>query len=627
MPSVVPAVVQFDELRRTRWRLKMRSGYLWIQDRLYYLYAKKRAIYYRDTRELRAELAGLPVDGTVQVKVEGIPWTNWHLEGRTIVVSLMGLEGRAGYCANLTWDLSLLDFFKSGAEAAPDNFINVAYDYKAWNATTKGFDVNSIVENFRIGSMDVLHRMPADYVRGAPVVITDDTVKPWDGRGTQLQFKIVEPSREIQVNGEPNLVLNPHFSEYPTGQPSVPGRWYLTEPTGAARVEGSGYVDRAMLAIDGTGKVAQDVEVVGGSPVVVEAWYQGDGSGEAFLELAFKTPASGRQIVDTSGNPIGWDPDFGVYSVRVSGQVSRDWSRLSVVLGQGTEFDPADALYPDVCDRIEIRLWKNSANRVRFGAVRSAVGVRPGQYIYVPDSGTVEYETDPSGFYRHHPREMFPYEDAWDADANPVNDESHGGFLAVTEDGAPVDEDLGLGELVYDDPAAYGTGYPQGVVAHPSGVRHLFGRRNLPYAKVDGYQKLRQTQIFDLENQPPSLREVTVPTRAARPGSVVLASPGNMYRDQSGLPRLVVSPLTGAAEFVAALFSDGFGNGIVGDWVEIFTSGAAQASPSGMYTNHAGRVSTRVSSTDHVPGSGVAELYFRHYASQFVGSLIIDVGS
>ena len=91
MPSVVPAVVQFDELRRTRWRLKMRSGYLWIQDRLYYLYAKKRAIYYRDTRELRAELAGLPVDGTFQVKVEGIPWTNWHLEGRTIVVSLMGL--------------------------------------------------------------------------------------------------------------------------------------------------------------------------------------------------------------------------------------------------------------------------------------------------------------------------------------------------------------------------------------------------------------------------------------------------------------------------------------------------------------------------------------------------------
>ena len=627
MTTVVQAVVQHDELRRTRWRLKLRSGYMWIRDRMYYLYAKKRAIYYRDTRELRSELAGLPVDGTVAVKVEGIPWSSWHIEGREIVVSLMGLEGRAGYWANLNWGSTPWDFFKSSAEAGADNYVAVAYDYKTWNATTKSFDVYSLTENFRIGAMDVAHRMPSDYVRGAPVIFTDDTILPWDGRESQLQFKIVEPTRELQLNGETNLVLNPHFNVAVSGSPQTPARWYLTTPSGASREDGSGYVGNNFLAVDGTGAVLQDVEILGGNPVVVEAWYQGDGSGYAGLELAFKTSASGRPIVDPSGVIIGYDPDFGVYSVRTSGQVTNEWTKVSLVLGQGTEFDPADALYPDICDRIEVRLRNESSSRVRFGAVRLAVGVRPGQYMYVPDSGTLEYETDPSGFYRHHPREMFPYEDAWDVDANPVNDESHSGFLVVSEDGEPEDTCLGLGALTWEDPGVYGTGYPQGVVPHPDGVRHEFGRRNLPYGKVTGYQKLRQTQTFDLENQPPSLFEVTEPSAPAVPASVVLASPGNMYRDPSGFPRLILSNATGVAEYVAALFSDHNGNPVIGDWIAVETSGEIVANPSGMYTNHAGRVSTRLSCEGVVPGSGVASLTFRHHVSGTSGLLLIDVGT
>lgn len=553
----------------------------------------------------------------MQVKVEGVTWTNWKVVGREIVVGLEDLESQAGYWATLGWDASRWDFFNSAVELIEDNVVTLAYDFKRWNATTQSFDTNSVTELFRIGDAEEHNEMPADYVRGAPVVITDDEKDVPDERSHQLQFKITEPTRAVLFNMEKNLVRNPHFSKHMSGWPAF---WYRQDPTGAQLVQGSGYVGDYYLSVQGTGKVMQEVNVTGGQPLVAQAWVRAPGSGLAVLELAYRTPGSGRPIVDQSGVVLGQGPNFTVYSHRATGAAGPDWSRISIVLTQGTEFDPSDALYPDICDRMEVRLASQSG-RIEFGAVQLRSGLRAGLYNYASPTGTVEFETDPTGFWQHHPKVAFPYEDLWDVGMNPVNDEAHDGFLAVTEEGEPTDDDLGIGRLTWDDPAAYGTGYPQGVVPWPSGVRHEFGRRHLPYAKIRGHQKMRQTQAFDLENQPPSMYEVTEPRRSRDPHEILIASPANAFRDASGDPRLVIHQGSGKRMFVAGVLLDEWGNPIIGDWVRIVPSGALQADPTGAYTNHGGRVVTNI----WAPTTGAAKITFVHHASSVEGEVDVEI--
>jgi hypothetical protein len=622
MTYIVPVTGQIEELRRTQWRPKLRAGYFFIKDRQFYLYARKRTILVRDTIELKLPLAGIPDVSSIQVSIEGVPWTNWRVVGRDLYVSLLGLEGSAAYWAQLEWDVTQWDFFKSSIELLADNQIYVSYDFYQWNSspspTGQKFDVLSTSQYFRISDAEVVNKMPADYVRGAPVVITDDTVEVWDARKTQMQFRITEPSRLLEFNMAPNRVHNPHFASSLSGQPRD---WYVND-AGIQVVQGSGYVGRQFLQTYPTGRASQDVGITAGHPIVVESWVRG--SGVATMELAYRI---GSGIYDPTGAFLGTEPNFGLYSVRATGLADSDWSRLSLVLGYGTSFDPVDALYPDLCDQIEVRLGALTGV-AEWGAIQLRYGWRPGQYGYVSMSGTIEYEIDPSGFHRPHSKDYYPYEEEWNPDANSVNDESHGGFLVISEDGEVDDVGLGIGEMTFDEPGVYGellpTGYPQGVWPLQSGARHEIGRRHLPYAMTRGQQKLRQTQIFDLENQQASLKNVTEPRVPRDPSKVLIASPASMYRDGSGEPYIVMWPLSGRHEFVAAMLRDTWGNPIVHDWIDVIPSGNLSVDPSGAYTNRGGRIVTELSGwLPTVPSS----LRFVHKASGVEGRVNIDLKS
>ena len=624
MVQIVTASGQIEELRRTQWKPKLKSGYFFIGDRQFYLYARKRAILVRDTMELKLPLPGIPNPSGFAVWIEGVPWENWRIVGRDLYVSLLGLEGEASYWAQLEWDETHWDCFKSSVEALPDNQVAVSGNFYQWNSspypTGQKFDQVSTIQYFRIGDVEVAYRMPPDYVRGAPIVITDDTVEVWDARNAQMQFRVTEPKRLIEWNMAPNLVHNPHFASALSGQPRD---WYTTD-AGIQLAEGTGYVGRQFLRAYPTGRASQDVRITAGYPVVVEGWARGSGIG--VLELAYKI---GSGIVDPTGAFLGVDPDFSLWSARATGVMGPDWTRLSLVLGQGTAFDLADALYPDLCDQIEVRLGAMSGF-AEWGAVQLRYGWRPGQYNNVSPSGTVEYETDPSGFHAPHQRDCFPYEEEWNPDMNSVNDESHGGFLVISEDGEAHDEGLGIGEMTFDEPAPYGalgsypTGYPQGVEPWHSGSRHELGRRHLPYAMTRGHQKLRQTQTFDLENQPASLKTITEPRAPREPANILLASPASMYRDGAGEPHLTMWPASGRAEYVAAMLRDSWGNPIVHDWIEAYGSGV-EVSPSGAYTNRGGRAVFWVSG--QVPPTGVvqASARFVHRPSRIEGMINVDL--
>ena len=624
MPTIFPASGHVDPDRREHWRPKLRAGYFFVKDRQYYLFARKRTIYVRDAMELRQELAGIPVEGTMSVKIEGIPWDNWWIEGRDLVISLLDIAGQAAYWAELEWDISRWDFFKTAIEALPENQVEISYDYLDWNdapaPTGQKFDVNSITQVFQIGDAERTYHLPDDYVSGSPVVITDDSKWFSDGRDHRLQFRITEPRRSIEFNMYENVAHNPHFHR---GMSGVPAAWYITDPTGFSWVDGTGYVMDRYLRAYPTGRAVQEVPVTG-NPWAFEVWIRG--SGQALLELAYKS-ASG--LVDQYGANIGWDPDFGVYSHRVTGLAEDSWTRLSTVVGDGTEFDPTDALFPDICDAVEVRLGALSGY-VEFGAVQVRNAPRAALYNYVDPTGTIEYETDPSGFWRLHPRDRFPWEAEWDADMNAVNQPASEGFLVIAEEGEPVDENLGIGQLTWDDPAPYGSGgaypdgYPRGLLPWPSGVRHEFGRRHLPYAKTRGYQKLRQTQTFDLENQPPALFEVTEPRRPRDAAYVIIGSPASMYRS-SGRTYLVLHSGQARSEFMSARFLDVWQNAMIHDWIEILPSGQISVDPSGAYTDDGGRVSTYIAYASGEPVVNPPGIQFRHRDSGRTGSILIDI--
>lgn len=643
MAYIVPVESSYEEIRKTHRRPRIKVGYLWVKDRLYYLYARKGTVKVRDTVELRKELSCYPVSGVPEVSVEGVPWRNWWLEGRDIVVRLENLTEQDGYWSQLEYDDSYWGFFKSAMEYLPDNEVCVKYSCLNWNSepypSGQMFEAVDATGCFRIYEADSQkHIMPSGYVENEPVVITDHTKIPSDARDYQLQFRITQPSREIEFNKHDNKVRNPHFARGLYGSGAVPASWYAPNPTGALRTLGSGYVGEYFMRVQPTGMVLQDIEV-SSQPLTLEMWTRG---GIPRLELAFKRSGPPETIIDLDGNVIGTDPNFSVSSHCIEGQMAEwpDWAHTSVVIGEGTEFEPADIQLPE-CDLLEVRLVAASG-QVDFGAVQLSDARRAGQYNYVDPNATVEYEKSREGFYRHYPRDIYPYEDLWDADLNPVNDESYEGFLIINEEGEPTDTILEIGELVFEEPGDYGSlcvpsgnwpdcsGYPQGIVPWPTGVRHIFGRRNLPYAKIHGYQKLRQTQTFDLYNQPESLVEVTEPVQDILPKDILLLSPASMYRDGNRKPWLVLRESTGRHEMVGAILLDNNGNGIIGEWVDVVPtgcspSGALYVDPSGGYTNHGGRVMFDVWSSGCAPGRG--SLTFRHKASGISGMLGLEIGS
>jgi hypothetical protein len=620
--TVADASGQFTVERRTNWRPKLKSGYFFIKDRKYFLYARKSTVIFRDTMELRHPLVGMPTGNNIEVLVEGVKWSNYRIEGRDLVVSLQDLESQAGYWGQLDWDLSYWDFFKTVCELNPDNYVRITYEFRQWDSTNNEYITGNVSQDIRIGDCSLAYRMPDDYVRGAPTVITDDEITPQDERQHRLQFHIVEPTRELEFNMAQNLLRNPHFKSGPSGLPTGAAYWYFNTPTGLSRMTGSGYVGDKYLQLMGTGKAIQETVIGSGETIVAEAWMRG--SGQGCLELAYKHSGSGRPIVDQSGAVLAYDPNFDAWSYRKYLTLGTGWAQISAVLGDGTEFDPSDALLPDICDLLEFRLWVAGSGQA--GATRVFVGPRPRPYEHLSTGATIEYEADPSGFYRPRPRDMFPYNDSWDLDMNPVNAEHHGGFLCIVEEGEKDDEGLGYGDLTWDEPYVYPTGYPQGLPAWPSGMRHLFGRQHLPYAKITGYQKLYQTQVFDLENQPHAWAHVTEPVRSKAPSTILVASPSNLYRAGTNDPVLSLMTYGGLGvetghlrEYVSVLFYDNLGNPIIGDWIVVTPSGQIQVDHSGAFTDRAGRIHLRVG--PQTLGQGSGQVTFTHYESGVEGYL------
>jgi len=544
MSQFAPPGDSYDREPRDAWLPKLRTGPFYVNDRAYYLYAKKRTVSLRDATHLVFELADLPVSGSVQLLLEGIPFKSFQVEANTITVRLADIQSFAGLWSDLQLDKDEWDYVVHDFQFGPTNEIRVTYDLLEWQDTAfaaepsgNKYVTRTAAEVFQlkdahridyrlmhptelvapsgIGDLDPITTPTGwrpDPPQGqAPVVITDDTIEYGNGIDFQTEFAVDPITGEIIFNVNRNLLQNPDFSLVSTGvvfaDPSYPhpDSWRDTEPAQTPLTTGTPYHGKHAYVIQNTGILEQTVRINPRQHYTTSI-YCIDGTGELGVSFLDKDKfyITGTETITTTGQPL--DAHMS-HSVEVG---KPTWSRVSLTFGEASEAwdaPPSILPIPTAAEYLEFKLRKaaNSLGDPIFDAAMVEVGLTATQFQPLDPSGiTVEYETDPTGFYTPSASDLFIPELS-DPDANPLSTPMPGGFLFIEEFSSVDDYQLGVGSIT---PDVSGMVSPTGVLDTTGIIGIDVGRRHVPYAKTSGFPKFIQRPTFHTQN-PTALYDVT----------------------------------------------------------------------------------------------------------------------
>jgi hypothetical protein len=584
MPNIIPALSTYNVPDRDRWVPNVRAGHFFIGDRRYYLYADKACLRLEQCRRMRFTLVGDPY-GDVTVDLDGVPYTNFVIEANEAVVDLQDIETHIAYWGQFSWDDTRWGYFDAGFILTDDTQVTFTYNTLVWNATTHQFDVTAIVQHARFRDAEEEYWLPEDLIPNTPVVITDDSKLATDQRDYAIEYDVA-PDGRITFNAPRNYVPNPNFDVAPTGSPSIPVDWLLSDPANIQRYQGTGYIGQWVLRFaNTTGKARAMIDVAANTPLGLSVYARMDGTGSrgtAYLEAVYKTSAG--DILSTAGAVIGADPDPGPYSIRNAAELSgRDWQRVSIIMGPDDDLEPTDGVIPTGVAEIEVRLWGQGTGSFDFDAVQLERNKFVSQHGYIGPASTVEFEQDPTGIYAPNlVSHSWPFPELNHVDLNAASEDAHGGFLFMEEFGDASDTDLDVGGVDDTDP----TGVPRGIVPR-TGVFWRFGRRNLPYARMCGRTKLRHRYPLRLENQP-YVDPVNQYQTPREPVSVLIVPPDNTRRDSNDVLHASIS--AGEDVTASAIFRDSVGNPVMHERVQITVSGTGSVTPSEAFTNDGGRV-------------------------------------
>lgn len=618
MPDIIPALSTYNLPTRYRWMPKFRAGQFYIGDRKYYLYAQKKCLRLEQCQLVTADLASAPYAVT-DVELDGIAYSNYKVAGQSIILDLEDIDSHIGYWAKFTWDATRWDYFSAGFVLSDDTQITVKYTTLVWDSVNHQFTVTAVTQYIRLGDTTKIYKIPDTPIPDTPVVITDDSKLPTDARSYAIEYDVA-PDGAITFNAETNYAPNPNFTVAPTGYPHYPYDWELVDTTGHIfRTSGTGYVGLYTLRMhDPTGKARAIITMGPDEPLTLSAWARMSGEGTtgvAYVEMAFRD--SSGNILDADGNTIGADPDIVPYSVRASASLSgREWTRAHVSAGESTSFETADCVLPDDMTEVEIRLWGTGTGPIDFSAVQLEHRLSPTQYGYIGPASTVEYETDPTGIWRPDPTGIvWPFPELCHVELNAASEENHAGFVVFEEFSDWTDEDIDAGGIDETDP----TGVPRGIVPR-TGIFWEFGRRNLPYARMDGRTKLVNIYPLRGENQDYEHFVNTYPT-PKEPKRATIVPPDNTRRLSEEL-HAVVRASDGI--LVSCIFTDIEGNSVPHELVLISNTGAGTIDKASDYTNDAGRVLCAYTGAS-VTGAGQDVIRFTHQLSGLVGTLHVDI--
>ena len=619
MPNIIPALSTYNLPSRDRWVPKVRAGQFFIGDRRYHLFANKQCLRLEQCRRMRFGLIGDPF-GDVTIELDGVPYTNFEIQGTDAVLDLQDIETHIAYWAQFVWDDDRWGYFDAGFVLTDDTQVKFTYNTLVWNTSTHSFDTVPVVQYQRFADAQEEYWLPNPPVPGTPVVITDDSKIATDQRDYAIEYDVA-PDGHITFNAPKNYAPNPNFQAAPTGSPTIPVDWLRSDPVGIERHEGTGYVGQWCLRFTGTtGKARAMIDMDADTPLALSVYARMNGTGSlgtAYLEAVYK--AANGDILDTAGAVIGADPDPGPYSIRNAAELSgRDWQRVSIIMGPDDDLEPTTGVIPTGVVEVEVRLWGQGTGSLDFDAVQLERNKYVNQYGWIGPDSTVEVETDPTGIYEPNPvGDSWPFPEYNHVDLNAASEDAHGGFLFMEEFSDFHDEDFDGGGVDDTDP----TGVPRGIVPR-TGVFWRFGRRNTPYARMCGRTKLRNRFPLRLENQP-YVDPVNQYQTPREPVSMLVVPPDNTRRDVNGV--LHASIADGEAVVASAIFRDSMGNPVMHERVQVTVSGTGSVSPSEVFTNDGGRVlATYTRPTGSATGESRGQVVFTHEYSGITDRLHMD---
>ena len=526
MANFRPPGNSFTREQREHWLPRIRTGHFYVNDRAYYLYADKETKTLRDVTCLVFELAEVPVPGTVSVRVEGVDFTNYVVEGGKLILKLDDEESFVGLWAVLEHDVSQWGFILNGFSFGPSNEVVITYDFISWATGTASFSTLTGTETHRIKNADEINyvfteqdstlipaftgvAIPTGFttvppVDGAPVVITDDCIEYSDERGFHTEFAVDYSTAELTFNAARNFIQNPAFKVTSTGVQfsdstyDYPLEWEVVNSTAVILQTGSAFYGTNCYQILSTGQLVQTVDLeqtkLLNKPWTVSA-YAVDGTAQLCVNFIDNTGA----YLDTAGDLTGTaEPDrtLCTFSTTAGGT---DWTRGTMTFGEPTlTCDDTGALLTVPTNAVvaEIKLERSTGTPC-LDAIQLEEGYAATQFEPLDPNMTLEFEKSRGGFWIPTPSGQLPFE-INHLDVNPLNVPAPGGYLFGEEFSNVEDYQLGPGEFT-----DISVGSPTGVVEITGSVDAILGRRDLPYAKTSGFTKLRQRSTFHLQNPAP----------------------------------------------------------------------------------------------------------------------------
>jgi hypothetical protein len=613
-----------------RWRPQVKAGYFWGRDREHYLYARKHTtrLKYMEVREY-ALPGPMDLDLEIGVRVDGVAHDDWWIEGDRLFIHQTVDADKASFWANVT-SSDEYGLFLSGVDWSDE--VSIEVTGTRITSPNTGLDRIGHTGVYQLpDATGIQYKFPPDFpaVAGAPVVLTDDTIGYSDQRDFRVEFEADFETQYLKPNTARNRVRNPHFDEgldhwldytYDTTD-FIRGHVH-TDPTG-------GFVGPDVLRLNETypvtGAIYQQFDYSSGRVGTLSARFRADAAQPATGTLEVVYIDHTGSYLDTEGNVIGVDPEVTLSTWGVDTIVTGStWQEVSLQIGAGDgNLDPTGIAIPSSLARIEVRL---RGTAVRWDAVRFAEGFRS-QYDHVSREATVEYETSAKGFYHYDPTaaDTFPFEQLNNISLDGVTGQAVNGFLALQEFSNVEDRGLGLG----------GPSSPTGVVESPVGimppvsilggdgaelVQFGFGRRYLPYAQVNGTQKLAQVGKNHINNLDFGAEIVTSPQPPLIPAFFSIDGYGSSaFRGPAGNTILNITR-DGTGDLAAQLL-DADGNPIIHERVTaVATTGTISVSAA--YTDQAG-----IAYFEYLPAGATNngdEVTFRHETTGLQETLQID---
>lgn len=451
--AITPPASNLTPYGRERWRPRMRTGFLNLGDRRFYLYEDKQTFTLSSIKVTRFTLEYWPDPyGEISVWVSGdedsIEYPFWFLNGNELIVAHVEAEERARFWGAADYDLSPWDQFIAGANAfLPESEVRI--EYQTWDPTipppTDGtIERTDREEVLRFSEGTAEYWLP-DYPAGAaPVVVTDDLVSINQANRKSVEYRIDSSEELINRTGDlvidelrlrarvilgvvDNFARNPSFDRFVTILGiNNPEDWQLTTAQQAVGPAVSPFHGDHVLYSVGGGWAQQQIPRTG-EQITVSGYARAiTGTVDAIMGANF---ISGTDFIDVDGNttaPVV--DDSHLYASKVRQVSTGEWTRLELKLGQTDAiFTSVDTGLPSVPYELLVRL---GGTGVMWDGVQVQEGLEATDFAYIDDEQvTIEYEAGTLGIYTPDNESTYPYDIA-DVDANPINMPMNRGFLA-----------------------------------------------------------------------------------------------------------------------------------------------------------------------------------------------------